>query len=308
MSLYRMFVSAGVVAALVSVGTAGTLIDEDFSDLNAWNDLSTAITWAGSGSAFTTAGGVVEMTDTAKSNTGWTVGEDLLTFNCLDHQFASPIDRTVSDTVITVNFRAKWSPGALSNEGSRFVVTLTHDYPSGGLDMDKDDKWNDFSDEWWARPAYNMRIRTLQDEAMLMYGGGPATEGEFEHNATHWMPGFSSGPGGHSPQPGTHGVVGAGAGRYSQSEFKDYQYIITPTQQQLWYDGQLVGTQDISDAFDSQGFRQDFAAIAGIRLYWRGSAESQAIIDSLSVDVVPEPASLTLLGLGAALLRRRRGA
>ena len=114
----------------------------------------------------------------AKDHVGWTIGSDLYTYTCLDKRFAVPIHRRGGEIIITVGFRAKWSVGGLSGEGSRFNIAFTHDYPPGGLDMDRDDKYNDFTGpHWWARPAYNMRIRTRTDAAMLMYGGGLAAVG-----------------------------------------------------------------------------------------------------------------------------------
>lgn len=319
--LLVMVVSAGVASA-------GTLIDEDFSDISDWNDLSTAVTWGGNTgavSAFTSAGGSVAMTSTAKNYAGYASSSDLKTFTALDMQFDSAIDRTNPATnVITVDFRARWSPGAMSGEGSRFNVTLNHDYPSGGLDMDLDDKYDDFDSEWWARPAYNARVRLQNDESLMIYGGGPDSEGEYEkYESDWWLAGFSSGPGGHSPQTGTNGVVGVGTGLYSQSEFKDYRYVITPVGQEFWFDAEGDGFEaddktgemlfsnwdSNGDGIDDQGFRLDFETIEGIRLYWRGASESQAMLDSLKVSVTPEPATLMVLSLGGlgVLIRRRRG-
>ncbi|MFW6062164.1 MAG: hypothetical protein ACOC93_05085 [Planctomycetota bacterium] len=291
---------------------AGVILHDQFDgDLSQWDDLSQAVPWASTESAFEIRDSAVTLTDFAKAHTGWSFGEDLVTYTALDFQFPEPIQRG-PETVITTTFRAKWSGGAAHGEGSRLVATYTHDYPAGGLDLTRGERWTDkqFNDgAAWARPAYNMRIRLGGDESMLMYGGGHAPEGEFEMDGsrTHWLAGFSSGPGGHSPQPGTPGVVGAGAGIWSTSEFEEYRYVLTPTHQQLWYDGGLVGSQDISETFDSGGFRTDFSQIEGIRLFWRGAAESQAVIDSVTVTVVPEPTSAALLVLGGlATLRPSR--
>ncbi len=324
----RLWSCLMVIGLSATIASAGTLIDEDFSDISDWNDLSTAVTWGGNAgpvSAFTSTGGAVTLTSTAKSHAGYASADDLKTFTALDMQFGSAIDRTNPATnTITIDFRAKWSAGVISGEGSRFNITLNHDYPSGGLDMDLDDKYNDFTNDWWARPAYNARVRLQNDETLMMYGGGPDSEGEYEkYGSDWWLAGFSSGPGGHSPQPGTNGVVGAGTGLYSQSEYKDYRYVITPEGQEFWFDaagdgfdaGDLRGTMLFSnwdsdgDGIDDNGFRLDFETIEGIRLYWRGAAESQAMLDSLTVNVTPEPATLVVLslgGLGAVLRRRRR--
>ncbi len=41
--------------------------------------------------------------------------------------------------------------------------------------------------------------------------------------------------------PTAHSCVGVGANRWSQSEYKDYLYVLTPTHQQLWYDAEGDG-------------------------------------------------------------------
>jgi hypothetical protein len=321
----------GVLTFATVATSQTTLINEDFSDISDWDDLSTVVSWGSPAStgqtAFTLSGdgsGKCTLTSTAQQYSGYANSNDLKTFTCVDQQFSSGIDRTDPNIVITTTFYAKWQNTTLSNEGSRLVVTYTHDYPSGGLDMTAEgttgSKVSDFTDDWWARPAYNMRIRTMDQEAMLIYGGGHDSEGEFEQYGTSWwLPGFSSGPGGHSPQPGTNGVVGCGTGRYSQTAYKQYKYVLTATEQQLWYDGSLVGTQDITGGYDSlgnpdpngdyddQGYRANFPTIDGIRIYWRGSNnKGQAILDSMTVDVIPEPATLSLLALGGLVLWRRR--
>ena len=91
--------------------------------------------------------------------------------------------------------------------------------------------------------------------------------------------------------------------------------MIGTTQQQLWYDPEsdgfepddLCGTQDISGAYDSEGYRRNFPTIDGIRLYWRGSDDkAQARIDWLTVDVIPEPTTLSLLAVSGLALARHR--
>lgn len=324
----RFAIAVLLSAALcASAGAQQVLLSEDFNDLSNWVDLSKAVTWGGNStatSAFTTnadGAGKLSITSTAQSYTGYG-SDDLRMFQNLDFVFDSPVDISDPNAELNVTFNAKWDSRSLSNEGSRFNVFYTYDYPAGGMDLTLDDKYNDFSDECWGRPAYNMRIRTEADESMLMFGGGKDTstdpiEGEFEHNDTFWMPGFSSGPSGHSPQPGTFGVVGAGAGRYSQSEYKQYQYILKWDEgdfvQQLWYDGALVGEQVLpneTESYNGDDYLAQYDSIEGVRLFWRGSdGRAQAILDDLSVTYVPEPATLAMLGLGglSVLLRRRRG-
>ncbi len=324
MRISQVILAVGLGLAAGPAFGSVELLHDPFDDLIHWNDLSTAVTWggnAGAVSAFDLTGGKVTLTADAQDHSGYVSADDLKTFTCLDHRFDSPIDRSGDDVTITVTFSAKWQSGSLSNEGSRFNVFLVHDYPSGGLDVDLDDRYDDFDQEWWARPAYNMRIRLGTDANLMMYAGGDTVEGEFEATDDWWLPGFSSAPDGDSPQPSEHGVVGAGTGTYSQSEFKTYQYVLGPDSQELWYDAEgdgfepddLMGTQGLDGGgthpFDSEGYRIDFETIEGVRLYWRGSSgRAQAEIDWLRVEYVPEPATLALVaaGLAAAVVRRPR--
>lgn len=322
-----------ITAALLSVAlcaSAGaqeiTLLQDDFSDLSNWHDLSTAVTWGGNTeptSAFTTEAdgpGTVSLSAAGQAAAGFGSDQTRM-FQCLDFVFDSPMDMSTQDAVLNVTFNARWDSRSLSNEGSRFNVFYTYGYPEVGLDLTLDDKYNDFSDDWWARTAYNMRIRTQADESMLIFGGGKDTstdpiEGEFEATNDFWMPGFSSGPSGHSPQPGTFGVEGAGAGNYSQSEYKEYQYILLWDDgdfvQQLWYDGAVVGEQRLpnqTESYQGDDYLAQYDTIEGVRLFWRGSGDSaQAILSDLSVTYVPEPATMAMLGLGglAMLLKRKR--
>jgi hypothetical protein len=332
-------------AAAASAQT--TVVSEDFSDISDWDDLSKAVTWGGNTSATSifetvddtsngSSGSVARLIAAEQEHIGYGT-DDTRMFQCLDYQFASPIDRSSGNVTITVTFKARWDSRSLSNEGSRLVVSLSHDYPTGGLDLDLDDKWDDDLTDpgkvhWWARPAYNMRIRTVGQEALLIYGGGHDAWAEYETGgdpAYTWLPGFSSAIQGDSPQTSEEGCAGAGTGRYSQTEYREYQYVITPTASQLWYDidnngtvdgDEMCGTLDISGGYDSSGnpdpngiydaygYVANFATIEGIRLFMRGSdGTAQAMIDSLSVEWVPEPATLSLLALGGvALLRKRR--
>ncbi|MGC9453993.1 MAG: PEP-CTERM sorting domain-containing protein [Phycisphaerae bacterium] len=319
-----------VLVALVLCASAGAqqvLLNDDFSDLSNWVDLSKAVTWGGNTtptSAFTTnadGAGKVSISSAGQAATGYG-SDELRMFQCLDFVFDSPVDISDQNAELNVTFNARWDNRSLSNEGSRFNVFYTYDYPEGGMDLTLDDKYNDFSDHWWGRPAYNMRIRHNANEALLIWGGGTDTstnpiEGEFEHNDDFWMPGFSSSPGGNSPQPGVFGCEGAGAGNYSQSEYKQYQYILKWDEgdfvQQLWYDGAMVGEQIIANAtetYNGDDYLAQYDTIEGIRLFWRAAGDdAQAILDDISVTYVPEPATLAVLGLGGigVLLRRRRG-
>lgn len=343
----KMSVASMVIAALPTGAVAGdpVRLQETFDDLGQWDDLSTVVDWDGDGSAgasmLRTTGGAVTLDPQSQSHIGFGGGSSRM-FQALDHQFAEPIDRTPPGTVVDVRFRARWDSRPTSDEGSRLVVALNHDYPEGGLDLtregDPGSRFDDFTFNGgaaWARPAYNLRIRLEGADSLMMFGGGRELEGEYEPLENNpalpdtWLPGFSQAPGGPlnsggsappgSPDSGKPGVASAGVGSWSQSEFRDYLWRLTDTEQLLFFDadgdgiddGDLVGRQDITGLLTLAGedFQKDFPTIEGIRLFWRGSeGRAQAMVDSLSVTVVPEPATgAMLLVFAAGLLGRRRG-
>lgn len=293
-----------VTLAATHAFASQTLLHDEFNDIAQWNDLSTAVTWGGHvtpTSVFDVAGGTVTMDWAAQAYSGYGNENQSLTFTAIDHQFDIPVFRHPTLTTVNLDFKARWDSRSLGGEGSRVVVTWTHRYPDGGLDMDLDDKYNDFTDDWWAAPAYNFRIRPNQggEDSMIMFGGGHDTEGEIErYGSDWWLAGFSSGPGGHSPQPGTFGVEGAGEGIHSQSAFRNYRYQIAPTHQNVFFDannngvfeaGEKTGNQDISAEYvphptDGKSYRSNFHVLEGLRLYWRGvDGKSQIIFDDLTV-------------------------
>ncbi len=305
-SISRRLLLGGIAAVLpasAAFAAPTTIFSDGFnSGLSSdWVDLTLAKSWTSKPagvSGFVQKDGGISTSDNTEANSGYGATNTSM-FQNIDYQFDTPVDRSAGDTTITINFKAKWEGGSLSNEGSRLVVTYVHDYPAGGLDVYDPSLITDQSAEHWASPAYNMRIRTQADESLMMYGGGHDVDGEFEVDGNgYWLPGFSSAPGGASPQPNVPGVVGAGTGNYSQSSFKDYSYILKPDRQELWYDGNLVGTQllgDITDPaeqFDVNGWQKQFDTIAGVRFFWRAqNGKAQAIIDDVEI-IVDAPASL----------------
>jgi hypothetical protein len=318
--MLRSLASLTIVLLLCSVsGAAGLLVNDTFDNLNNWKDLSTAITWGGYAagtSAWTTSGsgtGVLTLTTNAKANMSYSSATKLREFQCLDKQFATPVDHT--QDAIAIRFRAKWqgtSDSSLSNEGSRLVVSLNYGYPSGGLDLTTNSKYNNFSQAWWAHPAYNLRIRCKDKDSIFVYGGSDDVgtdkyDGHFEKyysgsTPLWWLPGFSAAPvlppGDRSPNtnPPHNGVATAGMYRYSQTMYKDYLYVVTQSQQQLWYDYtgdgvlDLCGTQNITGVngtgVDSMGFRCQFPSLEGVRIYECGYNANQALIDSFSAEVL----------------------
>ncbi len=284
-----------------------TIIDEDFSDISDWNDLSKAVTWGGQSSAvsaFTTSGGSVTMTGDGRNYAGYNNEDQLLTFTALDYQFPSPVDHNTS--TIEIAFRAKWAGGSASGEGSRFNIVVNHAYPGGGLDMDLDDKYDDLESHWWARPAYQVRMRGPIHSTILQYGGGTDVEGEYEiYNNQWWLPGFVAAPGGSSPNDGVPGCVTTGSGNslYTTS-WADYKYVVKPDRQEIWMNGTLRATQMLDSDPGNPDYFNYFETLEGVRLYWRGAAESQIELDHMTVTVIggasnPPTAPSTLLATSA---------
>lgn len=318
-----LFVAAVVLSGSLCFADTVILADQ-FNDLGHWRDLSTAITWGGNTvptSAFTTAGGTASLTSSALANISYTTPSGLRTFTALDHQFVDPIDH-LSNTV-TVDFRARWSAVG-GNEAGRFIVALTHDYPAGGLDLGLNNKFDDFSRAWWARPAYQVRVRSGMT-TLLQYGGGLSPLGEFETyddpgtpgGPDWWLPGFVSAPGGGSP--GTVSAKGwtESAAVLASATLRNYRYVVTPAEQQFWVDdnddgqftaGELKVTQNLLADPLNAAFFHVFDTLAGIRLYWRGASNYNTFLDSLSVTItpVPEPGMFSVLAVGALLMVRRR--
>lgn len=314
-------VAVAVITPLAGA-SANVILTDTFTNLNQWTDLSTAITWGGNTtpvSAFTTAGGQAALSAAAlATGGGYTTATSLKTFTTLDHRFATPINHLLN--TVTVDFRARWSATG-SNESGRFNVVFVHDYPAGGLDSTLDAKYNtDFANEPWARPAYQVRIRS-GGTTLLQYGGGLDPQGEFEVYSVSslpqwWLPGFVSSPGGGSP--GTASAKGwtQSAGVLANTSFRNYRYVITPTEQQIWVDdnddtlftaNELKAVQDLTADPANPDYFNVFGSLEGIRLYWRGASNYNTFLDSLTVTVtpIPEPAALAGITLAALMLRRR---
>lgn len=288
----------GLVAATPSVLMASQIVlQDDFNDLSHWQDLSTAVTWSGSagGSVFQSVAGVASLKSSGGDVSGYTTAASLKTFTCLDHRFAVPINRRFQS--VTVEARLKWqaAPGD-SGEANRFNISFVHDYPTSGLDLTTNARFADFTRAWWARPAYQIRIRggsTANAKAILQYGGGTDVNGAWEiYNNQWWLPGFNSAPGGGSPgNPAAKGWVFSDTGLASTS-WQTFSYTVGPTVQSIAVDGTSHGAQVIGSPDDNPYFNT-FDSLEGLRLYWRGaSATANVEIDWLTVTVhgvVPNP-------------------
>ena len=331
---FAMLVAAGGMCVNAAAEPV-VVLEDDFSSLAKWKDLSLAPQWGGfqgPTSAFEiTADGdsphALSPTDVAMTKvSGVSDATTLRSFTTIDHQFATPIDHALS--IVNIEFRMRWvSPDTGSGESARVVISLTHDYPAGGLDLTHEpnagSRVADFTaDNMWARPAYQVRLRsstTSNGRSILQYGGGLDPQGEWERvDDDWWLPGFNSAPGGGSPG-GAKGHVFTDTGLAS-SGYQHFRYVITPERHEIWVDhngnglfeehlGEMHGFQDLTADPDNPDFFQYFETFEGLRIYFRGG--SDVFLDTLAVTVtpIPEPATLTVLTAGAALLvfRRRRG-
>lgn len=280
------------------------LLEDDFSGgLANWKDLSTAITWGGNTtavSAFEVQDGVVQLNGSVFAHAGYTQTTDLKTFIALDHQFETPVDHKTH--TLTVEFRLRWQEDTLaqpaqSGEGNRFLLVLNHAYPEGGLDLTLDDKYNDDSKAWWARPAYHLRIRGGNGSgnfAMIHYGGGHSDDGEYEFyssgNRQWWIIGFISGANGVSPGSGDPFPANSWARTsvgIASTNFTDYRYVIKPDAQEIWVkeSGEYVlkASMPLSLSLNLDGPRyRYFEALEGLRFIWRGQV-GQVYLDHVKV-------------------------
>lgn len=221
------------------------LLEDNFSDLSNWLDLSTAVTWSGApanGSVFQISDGVLNLNAAGMAATMW--GDNgIRSFSALDFPFPTAVNRLGNN--ITVEFRIRWQTVSATGEANRVAFMFLHDYPQGGVDLTPDLRVTDLSEPWFGRPAYQLRIRggfNPPDAApYMMYGGGRVAEGEFETagEPPYWLPGFVSGAGGTAPGTNPSGnfplsswVMGRTAP--ASSEFKRFRYVLLPNSQQMW--------------------------------------------------------------------------
>ncbi|MCC5840308.1 MAG: hypothetical protein JJT96_09295 [Opitutales bacterium] len=298
------------------------LLDDNFSDLSNWQDLSTAVNWTGSppsGSVFRITDGVLNLNDEARTANMWNNPGGIRSFSAIDYQFPSSVTRP--NNTITVEFRLRWASLSATGENSRVAFMLLHDYPEGGLDLTPEARVMDFSQQWWARPAYQVRIRggfNPPDAASyFMYGGGRDIEGEFETagNPAFWLPGFVSGAGG--VVPGTSPSFNFPLNGWwmsttapASTTFKRYRYVVLPESQQLWVNHNDDGETWVLDMEMPLPFEEDaptdpapplyryFDQIEGLRIYFRGSGAGasapNAFLDYVTITVegdyvLPEP-------------------
>lgn len=287
------------------------ILYDTFANLNQWKDLSTAVTWTSTPEAHTVfqispdgdSPHVLNLNDASRTVGMW--GENgIRAFSAIDHQFAEPILHR--DSIVTIEFRARWE-ALNSAEGNRMVIMLIHDYPEGGLDLTPDEKFNDFTQNWWARPAYQVRLRPGSPNVpgsfpILLYGGGNAAEGEFERNDDFWMPGFSSAPGGTAPgvgSPWPNNGWTLGGFSPAATSYRRFRYVVKPNQQELWVNLADDGVEWMLVAEMPLPFEEDappgaplyryFEHFEGIRIYFRspgsGNSARNVYVDEIRVTV-----------------------
>jgi hypothetical protein len=298
--------------------SAVTLLNENFKTIGAWTDLSKAVTWGNNPvpvSAFTTLGGSVSLTSQALNYTGYTAPNSLKTFTALDYRFSQPLQH--DSNILTIDFRARWNSVDRigSGESGRLMLILNHSYPTGGLNVGIDNRYDDFDAAWWASPAYHLRIRAgstsnPQGTTLLQYGGGLTAAGEYERyddpstpkNPDWWLPGFISGAGGISPGVGPsyprNSWVQTATGTATTS-LRSYRYVLKPDAQEFWFDSnndrifqnnELAAKMPLPITHAQAPLYQYFPSIEGIRIYWRGAGgagKGQVFLDHLTVRASP---------------------
>lgn len=308
-----MSLLATVMFSMQVVATTTILLDDPMDDLGSWTDLSKAVSWSGStpgDSAFQNVSGELQMTAATLSTSMWGSG-GIRSFSAIDFPFPRSVDH--STNTITVEFRIRWETITNTGESNRVAFMLLHDYPASGIDTTTDLLVGDFSEQWFGRPAYQVRIRggsNPPDAApYLMYGGGHDIEGEFEvqkdnGNPLYWLPGFVSGAGGTTPgttaednYPENSWAMGLTAP--ASTAYKRFRYILSPNSQSLWVDDDDDGAGFVNVLEMPLPLVEDaptdpapplyntFEELQALRVYFRspGANGGQVYLDSVKVNV-----------------------
>ena len=306
---------ADEVAVIVEAAPPGVtvILDESFEDLDNWKDLSTAVTWDGSppnGSVFQITNGVLNLNDESRTVPMWNNPGGIRSYSSIDYQFPSPVSHRTN--TITIEFRLRWASLSQTGENGRIAFMLLHDYPEAGLDLTPEARVMDFSQHWWARPAYQVRIRSGTNPSdaapYFMYGGGTDIDGEFETGGDppFWLAGFVSGPGGVTPGTNpTHNFPNSGwymgTSAPASTTFKRYRYVVLPDAQQLWVNHEDDGENWVLDMEMPLPFEEDaptdpepplyryFEQLEGLRIYFRspgaGAAAPNTFVDYVTITV-----------------------
>lgn len=325
----------GCFLAAVPLGAAETvLLDDPMDDLSSWTDLSHAVSWAGapaSGSTFENVGGVLQLNAAALNDAGMWGADGIRSFSAIDFPF--PLSVAHATNTVTVEVRMKWDTVSAKGESNRVALMLLHDYPAAGVNTTPELKAGNFDDDWFGRPAYQVRIRggfNATDAApYLMYGGGLEPAGEFEkqmagEDPLYWLPGFVSGAGGTTPgtspdanYPASSWTMGTTAP--AAETYKRYRYIVEPHAQSLWVDDDDDGAGFVkvvemplpleanAPTDPEPPLYRYFEHFQALRLYFRsagtgGGTADQVYVDSVKVtvdgDYALEPAETISLNNG----------
>lgn len=289
--------------------------------------MSLAVDWgteASPASAFAVAEGVVRLAPEAQGWTSYTTLTGLRTFSNLDFRFPEVVEHASS--VLTVEFRIRFENLFFSGkaEANRFTVTVQHDYPPDGLDVNNPALVTNPAGAPWARPAYQVRIRGANDtqldaqnrgSTILQYGGGTVPEGEYEYISSlgWWVPGFNASALGNSTHssgnvspPGeySHGGpfpfnswINTPTG-LADTAWQTFRLIIRPDRMELWRDKfengswALEQTMILPSAEEAPeiarvwGYYNYFEHLEGLRLSWRATTlpRDQVFVDFVRVD------------------------
>lgn len=290
--------------------------------------MSLAVDWgteSSPASAFRVAGGVVDLAPEAQGWTSYTLASGLRTFTNLDFRFPEIVEHASS--VLTIEFRIRFDHLFFSGkaEPNRLTVTVQHDYPAGGLNVNDPSLVTNPAGAPWARPAYQVRIRGANDtqldaqnrgSTILQYGGGTVPEGEYEFisNLGWWVPGFnasalgnSTHPSGNVSPPGeySHGGpfpfnswINTPTG-LADTAWQTFRLVIRPDRMEFWRDkfenGDWVlkqtmilpSTEEAPEIAQVWGYYKYFELLEGLRLSWRATSlpRDQVQVDYVRVEV-----------------------
>lgn len=301
------------------------VLEEDFSDLEAWTDVSTRTPWGGHGSgesAFSlgrvSSKQAVCLSGESMAHVGYADDSLLKSFTCLDHVFSEPVDHQ-SET-LQIAFDAQWKEiGANTGEKGRILVILMDDYPSKGI---SDTAWNHLEGNPFGTPALHLRIRPNDNimPSLLQYGGGHG--GEFEkYRDKWWLPGFIQNAlpehcdGSCTDYAGTCPECDGSPGRTPATQWPNgswqpttralgstswqrYRYVVEPRKQLVYEDDELVGTMELPDSMPTAPGYENYDRFKALRIYWSGHIN--AFIANLTITRTGAPATRNKHSLGHA--------
>ena len=289
------------------------LLDDPMDNLSSWTDLSKAVTWTGapaSGTAFENISGNLQLNTEALNDASMWGAGGIRSFSAIDFPF--PLSVPHETNTVTVEVRMRWENISLTGESNRVAFMLLHDYPAAGVNLTEELKAGNFDDDWFGRPAYQVRIRggsNPSDAApYLMYGGGLEEEGEFEKQKSdgdplYWLPGFVSAAGGTTPgtrpedsYPENSWTMGTTAP--AAETYKRYRYVVEPHAQSLWVDEDDDGIgyvkilemplplEENAPTSPVPPLYRYFEHFQALRLYFRSAGAGNGLSEQVHIDSV----------------------